>query len=458
VVGLAGMSYRGMNQLMVGGLLAPGTPVKAMAPASSGAFAFNRPFFMGGFPGVFVPLYQGIESLSEVPPLDQVAASEGTDPAQLSQVAIDRRNDAIYHAQVLANVNSGGFMAYDDHWWQERDPIYDARAIVGAGVPVLITSGPNDFFASDSLRMYAALQNVAHGRLPWAPMDPRLSPDRRFQIVYSDSYSDGDYPYYLGYELQWYDHWLRGIDNGVASTDHTMRIQQTGGANSWVTVPHSAYPMTRDYTPYYLGPGGSLAASAPATASSDPLTWGPNQSLTYTTAPFSQGATLAGPIAATIYAASSSPDVELAATLNDVAPDGTASTAVPLAEVDGALDGAQRAEIPRRNWTDSQGRVILPDHPFTSTSQAAVPTGQVKRYDIEMLPRMWSVQPGHELQLVLSSQSAILQPTIPQLANLAGGSYTIGYGGPSASYLNLPLLPLNAFAPGPDPAAVGLGG
>ena len=458
IVGLAGMSYRGMNQLMVGGLLRPGTPVKAMTPASSGAFAYNRPFFMGGFPGVFWPAYQGIESWSEVPPVDQVTASGGADAVHLATVAANRTADADYHAQALENVYSGGFMAYDDQWWQQRDPIYDVRAIVRADVPVLITSGPGDFFASDSLRTYAALQSVAHGRSPWAPMNPSWTPDRRFQIVYSDSYTDGDYQYYLPYELQWFDHWLKGIDNGVASTGQTMRIQQTGGSNAWVVVPHSSYPMTRRYTPYYLASGGGLQPTTPA-AGIDSLLWAPNQSVTYTTQPFAQGATLAGPVEATIYATSTAPDVELVATLNDVAPGGSASTVVPLAEVDGTLDGAMRAENPARSWTDSAGRVIVPDHPFTSTSVTAVPTGKVVRYDIEMLPRMWSVQPGHSLQLVISSQNGVLTPNALQLAGLAGGQYTIEDGGTTASYLDLPLEALDAFPTGAgDPTKVGIGG
>jgi uncharacterized protein len=131
---------------------------------------------------------------------------------------------------------------------------------------------------------------------------------------------------------------------------------------------------------------------------------------------------------------------------------------VPLAEVDGALDGAMRAEAASRNWTDDAGRVILPDHPFTSTSIAAVPTGRVARYDIEMLPRMWSVQPGHSLQLVISSQSPYLTPTAVQLQGLAGGQYTIQDGGRAASYVDLPLEPLDAFpAVGGDPTTVGIG-
>jgi len=456
VVGLTGMSYRGMNQWMVAGLLKRGTPVKAIAPASSGAYAFNRPFFMGGFPGDFWPAYQGLETVSEVPPADQVAAG-GIDPVTLARVAANRASDAAYHAQALSNVASGGYMAHDDGWWQERDPIYDVRAIVRRGIPALITSGPNDFFASDSLQMYAALQDAAHRRSVWAPMDPRQSPDPRYQIVWSNSYSDGDYPYYLGYELQWYDHWLKHADNGVGSGEDTLRVQSTGGQNPWLVIPNGAYPMTRSYTPYYLTSQSTLTSGKPAAATGT-LSWAPNQSLTFTSAPFAKGATLAGPVEATIYAASSSADVELVATLNDVAPDGTATTVTPAVEVDGALDGSERAVVVKRSWTDDAGRLILPFHPFTSASVSPVPAGKVERYDIEMLPRVWSLQPGHSLQLVIASQSPILQPTGPQLASLAGGSYTLSYGGPAASYLNLPLLAPDAFATTSDPATAGIGG
>jgi hypothetical protein len=46
---------------------------------------------------------------------------------------------------------------------------------------------------------------------------------------------------------------------------------------------------------------------------------------------------------------------------------------------------------------------------------------------------------------------------VPQAAVLVGGLYDIGYGGSTASYLNLPLLPLNAFPAAGDPTKVGLG-
>jgi hypothetical protein len=459
VVGLAGMSYRGINQPLVGALLRPGTPVKAIAPASAGAIMYGPPFFMGGIPGAFWYAYPGIEQWSEVPPVDQLTATNGIDPGDLLGVGAGRVPTEAYHAEVYANTTSGGYMAHRDQWWQAREELGGVKAIVRAGIPALQTSGSNDFFSGGSLQLYAAFQDAAHRRSLYAPMNPRVKPDPRYQMVWGDTYSDGDYAYYLGYELQWYDHWLKHIDNGVGVQTTTLHIQETGGKNQWVDVRNGAYPITRHYTPYYLDAANALSASAPAGTGSDSLSYGPNQSLTYTSAPFSAGATLAGPVDATLFATSTTADAQFVATLNDVAPDGTATTVVPFAEVDGALDGANRAVDRSRSWTDTAGRLILPYHPYTTPSLRAVTPGAVTRYDIEMQPRIWSVQPGHRLQLVLTSQNADLVPTEPQLSALAGASFGIARGGHDASYLDLPLLPLNAFAPAPgDPSTVGLAG
>jgi hypothetical protein len=158
-----------------------------------------------------------------------------------------------------------------------------------------------------------------------------------------------------------------------------------------------------------------------------------------------------------VAARSNRPDVQLIATLNDVAPDGTVKTAVPGFEVDGILLGSQRAVDPSRSWHDSHGRLTAPYHPFSVASARAVPTGSFQGYDIELRPRLWSVQPGHRLQVVLTTEYREITPSAPQHAVLAGGLYDIGYGGSTASYLNLPLLPLDVFPAAGDPTKVGLG-
>ncbi|MDX6200152.1 MAG: uncharacterized protein QOJ79_3303 [Actinomycetota bacterium] len=457
IVGLTGMSYRGLNQLFVGGLLKPGSPVKAMAPASASAFLYDELPFPGGIPAAFWHAYAGIGGVSAVPPVDQAAEPGGADPAHTAQVAGDRGPTGLYFAGVVGDAATGGPMSYRDQWWSSREPINGAEAIARAGIPVLLTSGPTDFFARGSLRMYAALQNAAQHRSPWAPMDPRIPADPRFQIVYANVYSDGNFAYWQSYELQWYDHWLKGVANGVGASNSALHMQEFGGKNRWVDVPNGTFPMTSTYTPYYFGASGALAMRPARASGSDALPWAEGTNVTYTTTPFAKGATLAGPVSVHVAARSNRADVMLIATLSDVAPDGTVTTAVPGFEVDGILLGSQRKVDPSRSWHDSSGRLTAPYHPFSINTSKAVPTGTFQSYDIELRPRLWSVQPGHSLRVVLTTQYREITPSAPQVASLAGGVYDIGYGGDTTSYLNLPLLPLDVFPPAGDPTKVGLG-
>ena len=89
----------------------------------------------------------------------------------------------------------------------------------------------------------------------------------------------------------------------------------------------------------------------------------------------------AGPIDATVYAASTRPDVEFVANIEDVAPDGAS---MPLTS--GALLGSLRAVDPGLTWNATDGRPLLPYHPYTRESAQAVPVGAVTRYDIEVFP------------------------------------------------------------------------
>jgi putative CocE/NonD family hydrolase len=452
VVGLTGMSYRGLNQLLVGGLLRPGTPVKAMAPASAGASAYEDPFAQGGIASQFWYAYPGILGISAVPPADQTVAPGGADP-RLAAVAVDRVRSAQNMTDMATQSLNGGPIAYRDDWWQEREPMQAAKAIVAAGVPVLLTTGTTDFFPRGAFRMYTALQSLAHGGSEYAPMNPTWSPDRRFQLVYGKDYTDGDFSFWLSYELQWYDHWLKGKANGVATSDHTLHLQDQEGR--WAAPPRGTYPMTQRYTKLYLDSGARLSSARPSSATTLPdLPWQPETtSLTFTSAPYRRGATVAGPVSVSVSLRSTTPQVELIAQLNDVAPDGTVTTAVPGFEVDGDLAGTLRAVDPAKSWYDASGALVSPYHPYSRASEASVPVGRVQRYDIELHPRVWTLAPGHRLQVVLSTQSNRLVPTVPQLQALAGGSYSLVA---RDSWLSVPVLPLRAFPAAPDPTKVGL--
>ena len=227
-----------------------------------------------------------------------------------------------------------------------------------------------------------------------------------------------------------------------------------------------------------LSGGGALVASGRggrtaslAGSSSDTIVWGqpsqPGTTLSYTTPSFPRGATLAGPISATIYASSSNTNLELIGTLFDVAPDGTATQIAT-----GSLLGSLRAINPQQSWFDRNGVLIQPAHPFLADSY--VPAGRTARYDITLYPAVWSLPAGHALRLTLSTQepasacgsflTALLPAipcllTAPQQATLPGGVYQIDHSRFLPSSVNLPLLPndyLPAAPSGTTPTSNGL--
>jgi hypothetical protein len=104
---------------------------------------------------------------------------------------------------------------------------------------------------------------------------------------------------------------------------------------------------------------------------------------------------LGGSSAATVYAPSSNTNLELIATLYDVAPDGTATKIT-----DGVVLGSQRQLDPRLSWYDAAGDPGLPgaDPRGLSCARKAVQA----RYPL--LPQQWDITPGDSLRLTLTTQ------------------------------------------------------
>ena len=157
--------------------------------------------------------------------------------------------------------------------------------------------------------------------------------------------------------------------------------------------------------------------------------------ISYTSAPFPQSEAVAGPITATVYASSTTPEVELVAELEDVTPSGSS---YPLTE--GALLGSLRAVNQSRSWT-ANGMTLLPYHPYTKASAQSVKPGAVTKYQIQIFPTLATIGRGDRLRLTLSTtDTPHLTPLPEQLPKLAGGIYTIGRSAAAPSSLTLELL------------------
>jgi len=260
---------------------------------------------------------------------------------------------------------------------------------------------------------------------------------------HGDGYSD---PTIL---LAWLDTWLKGRRTGMAETNTPLHIWQQGSGR-WVNT--ATVPMLRSATPYYLGESGTLTARQPRTRGTEPIAYAQDGALTYTTAPFHAGTTIAGPISASLVASTSGTNLHLIGTLSDVAPDGTAT---PLAA--GNLVGSQRALDRQRTWYDRAGHDIRPYGAFTGESPLA--PGQDYRLEFPMSSRVAEIAPGHALRLTVTTQTPAsscgvllryepCHPTAVQRDTLPG-TYRVRLG---VSAVNLPLAPYGCF-----PASGGTG-
>jgi predicted acyl esterase len=215
--------------------------------------------------------------------------------------------------------------------------------------------------------------------------------------------------------------------------------------------------MVHKYQALYLGSDGALSTRPRSVeGASQSLAWQqpslPDGTLTYNSAPEPDGATLSGPIALTVYAKSSNTNLELIASLYDVAPDGTATLIS-----NGALVGSQRALDQRKSWYDEHGLAVRPYQ--TAVADHYLRPNLPYRLDVSLRPRQWSIAPGHALRLVLTTQApsaacATLIPlstdpcfnTQPQSQSLPGGVYSILSDHRHPSTVDLPLLPHQYYA------------
>jgi hypothetical protein len=289
-----------------------------------------------------------------------------------------------------------------------------------------------------------------------APVDPR------YQLIMGDwGHAQG---LDAGVMLQWFETWLKGTGTGIGQTATPMHLFEVG-TGRWINVAH--YPLVDDYADWHLAPDSSLVDATPEAEGTAELRWASPDSaggrLAFETPPLVDGATLAGPISATVYARSSNTNLALIAKLYDVAPDGTAER-VSM----GALLGSQRMLDPDWSWTDRNSTITRP-WPTLRRDDFLTP-GEVYRLHVPLAARQWAVAPGHRLRLELTTQSPsdvcpeegdvalVSEPcrlTLPQQETLPGGTYTVLLGPKHPSALHLPQLPWQAFEAvrsGPPPA------
>lgn len=490
-VGMVGASYMGITQLLAAARIGPDSPLKAIFPIVASNENYRDAIFAGGL----FNAVSGLALLNAYPALDIVnplssAALVGK-PADLVALELEHAHTlSDLDLAVTSSILSGGDRAFDETYWQSRSPAYVLDQIVNNGVPAYLVGGLYDLFQRGPPMNYAGLQNAWSGRKLNAPMSAKQAVTGRYQLLMGPWYHTTFPPAQINpIELAWFERWLKDVDTGIDRTDTPLHLQQRDGS----LLQAARYPLDQG-TPVtlYLA-SGALAPAAPADSGSDrllftgvsqPCTRGIDQwglggvagafgmlglespcdqstplppiepaALSYASAPFDADTMIAGPIALTLYASVNTADAEWVATLNDLAPNGTA-----VQITTGALIGSLRAIDPQQSWYTDDDRLLVPYHPYTRASSQALTAGSVTRFDLEINPTFTTVPAGHRLQLVVSTaDTPHLLPSAPQWLNLLGGVYAVQRGAAYPSALTFSRVDPQRLTPTGSDTAVDAG-
>jgi hypothetical protein len=293
--------------------------------------------------------------------------------------------------------------------------------------------------------------------------------------------------YGLGAINQWFDHYLRGIDNG-AQLEPRVEILAADGSREalsegqYVHLTGSDWPLPgTTWTALSLSRtkakgvvslnNGTLTRGAPdALASSSvypalasfPLNTDPNTiatvaggdggplnqlsdfipaltdmnlsnvtGLTYTTGTLQSAVTAVGPATLDLKLSSTLPTTQIWGVISDVGPNGESK---PMAV--GRLNTAFPGVVASKSLY-SQGQLVQPYGDYSNVS-LALPL-MSRTYHVEFWPIANRFEVGHRIQLSLVGQSALSFPALPALN-------TVTIGGNSGSRLMLPIGPGSSLA------------
>lgn len=389
-----------------------------------------------------------------------------SDPAQFAPVVLDHLQNAFLNFQVpvfTRAVLGDPTLVYDGPFWTTRSPIEKASQIKA---PTFIVGSVHDVFQRGEPLLYEQLKNRVTSKLV-------IWPGTHIDAAMSTISAQGSYglPPFNHVELQWYDRYLKGIQNGAdqlpAVTQYVIGQNKMATSLDW---PSPAATPAR----YYLQSGGTLTTSTPpllgmprslfqtpfsgvcsiSTAqwslgilglvplpclSNDQATEAFN--LVYETAPFAADHYINGPIEADIWMSTTGVAGTLSVRVDDVDSSGTAT---PISN--GLMSLSGRAVDTIRSRT-LNGQSIQPWHPFTLAKVQAVVPNIPMKVPVEIFPTSALLKAGHKLRVAVGPSN--LPEGVPTgfegLLGLVPGVMTVYSDSAHPSSIVVPQVPGSSF-------------
>jgi len=358
-IGQQGFSYGGFTTYRVAALHPP--HLLALLPMASQANLYLESQYPGG-----IPATPG-GSHNNWPPIAFAASGGRIDPA-------------------FEWATWASHPTFDDYWKQ----IAVSTKYSQITLPILGTGGWDDvYFRAAMVTNYLGLKKnswLIYG--PWNHTDPFAWPGG----------SAPANPVPAGAALAWWDHWLMGLKGAPLPSSHfTSYEDPVGSGTGWQELGDWPPPDVTNVS-VALGTGGSLSRK---TTGSGIATFAEpsSDSVSFTTAPLTGDAVLAGSVTMHLRAALSAPDANFYVQLLDVAPDGSTTL---------INDG-----------------YLLASHRLSQESPTPVPVGVTTDFTFGVWPDNWRFLVGHAIRLTVSGgdPSELEPPTDPVTVTLLVGAH-----------------------------------
>ena len=267
----------------------------------------------------------------------------------------------------------------------------------------------------------------------------------------------GDYDHTQGFDafdiecVRFFDRYLKGIQNGI--DEEPPFYLYTTGREEWRFAEEWPLPEQR-MTPYYLDAGGVLSESKPSsggtesypvdytTSSGEKTRWlamtgepsvyedraGEDEKcLTFTTEPLEEDLEVTGHPVLHLFVSSSASDGDFFAYLEDMDAEGHAQY-----KSEGQLRASLR-KLGTRPWKPE-----LPYHPCNQADVQPLAPGETVDLVFDLFPISHLFKEGHRIRVSLAGADADNFRT-PKLS--PPPVWTVYWGGSSASYIDLPVIP-----------------
>jgi putative CocE/NonD family hydrolase len=498
-VGLAGVSYSAINQFLT--VEQPDLPpdpnfpqfpngfsvqsaVKAIFPIVPMSDAYRDVTFAGGNSDTaFIPLWLGlVNSLAAVPAQDAATQpvialnAESQHLVDLSRFAGPAVADSMlgsYESLLPAAVQTFPDQAYDGPFFQLRSPIDNISRVT---TPTFIVGGLWDLFQRGEPILYNGLNLLPQEKKlligPWY----HTSAGNGLPSVDSTGRTIPDLN---TLEVNWFDHWLKGVGNGIESwpTIETYYLNTGNAGASGVSGgfhPQSQYPASGTiYSDLYLN-GNSLNTSAPTAAGSAVIPGiTPAGTCSRSTSQWTAGLVagescetdsskndmlglnfdlpnngtqpiyFGGPIDVHLNLTTSSTDSSVIATLQDVSSSGSATDITAGSQVvsESAVNPAPCGSIVLNCsvYDPVTNALIEPWHYYTRTTQAE--QSGTHSIDIEVFPTTAVIPAGDTLRLSLTTGDAPHEAGSLSTTDSSLGLDSVSWGGTAPSFVRLGELP-----------------